>query len=211
MATLAQIEFGDDASGGGCRAFYSPGEFSRKEGWGHAPDKNLLLVVVHDGGDMRGLFNYDYMGGINKNAVYILKNLGAYAENQAAWYTFIYKEPTKKARPRPAAKAKPKPRPRRGAYAKPKPAAKKARPAAPPRAARSKPSSGDPLTGKKKVKKSDLSVGQKVFFRYRSELMTGKITKLNQKTANLVQTNNMKQYDVDAGEEWNISYTELRV
>jgi hypothetical protein len=94
------------------------------------------------------------------------------------------------------AKAKAKPRPR---------------PAAPPRAARSKPSSGDPFAGKKKVKKSDLRVGKKVFFKYRNELMTGKITKLNPKTAVISQTNNMIMYDVGPGTVWNISYTELRV
>jgi hypothetical protein len=193
IVTLAKRMFGSDTSGGGCRAFYSPEDWVRKEG--RQIDDEVVLVVVHDGGDMGPLFNYDYLGSTHKRAKAALKKLNTHAENQGSWYTFIYAdEPVRASRPRPAAK----PRPSR------------ARPASPPRASRRAPA-GDPFAGKKKVKKSDLRVGQKVFFRYRSELMTGKITKLNQKTANLVQTNNMKQYNVDAGEEWNISYTELRV
>ena len=197
IVKMAVKEFGPDTSGGGSRAFYSPEEWKTKEGT-HL-ESDVILIVVHDGGDMSQLFNFQYLGLIFPAMVYALAKLDVEAWNQSPWYTFIQEnEPVRR------------PRTRRPAARKTTRAARPARPAA-PRPARRKAAGGDPFAGKKKVKKSDLRVGQKVFFRYRSELMTGKITKLNPKTVNLVQTNNMKQYEVDAGEEWNISSTELRV
>lgn len=75
-------------NGGGCKAFYSKEEWTAR---GERYGKTSNLIVVHDGGDLAPMFNYDYecYNGIEamNNA---LKNIGYYAEPCTGWYTAIY-------------------------------------------------------------------------------------------------------------------------
>jgi hypothetical protein len=77
-----------DASGGGCRAFYTPQEWrERGEQYGLSAE----LIVVHDGGDLNDFFSYDsgyytLVEGMNE----ALSAVGVYAESCTCWYTAIY-------------------------------------------------------------------------------------------------------------------------
>ncbi len=47
---------GEDMSGGGCTGFYTPEKW---ESMGNEYGKKSVLIVVYDGGDLRGHFNMD--------------------------------------------------------------------------------------------------------------------------------------------------------
>ena len=54
------------------------------------------MIVVHDGGDHAGFFNYDYCQYDHINEMYkALKPLGFYAEQCTCWYSAIYRSPDK--------------------------------------------------------------------------------------------------------------------
>lgn len=90
LAIVATVQglFGKDASGGGCRAFYSPAEWiKRGEAYGH----NALSIVVHDGGDVAPFFDvYGEEYSLEERMSAELKKLGVYAEPATCWYTCIY-------------------------------------------------------------------------------------------------------------------------
>ncbi len=72
---------------GGCRTFYSPGEWrARGEEYG----TNSELIVVYDGGDVRECFDsefkYDHEEAIREK----LDQVGLYAERCTGWYSAIY-------------------------------------------------------------------------------------------------------------------------
>jgi hypothetical protein len=79
---------GPEGSGGGCRAFYSPQEWrDRGEQYG----RDALLVVVHDGGDLAPMLNFDYCDQRAMNRqVAALAKLGLFAESCTGWYTAVY-------------------------------------------------------------------------------------------------------------------------
>ena len=53
---------------------------------------NALLVVVHDGSDLAGFFNVDYMQhGKQEAMTEALERLGLYAESCTCWYSAIYR------------------------------------------------------------------------------------------------------------------------
>lgn len=79
---------GSKASGGGCRAFYSPEEWTER---GEDYGANSKLVLVHDGGDLARFCNYDHRDyeAINRldNA---LREIGYYVECCTCWYSAVY-------------------------------------------------------------------------------------------------------------------------
>lgn len=87
IVKVARKEFGDDVSGGGCRAFYTPQEWAKRgEDYGQGAE----LIVVHDGGDLAPFFNYDY--DVYRLMDAALNKVGTWAEPQTSWYTAIYKD-----------------------------------------------------------------------------------------------------------------------
>lgn len=78
----------DDATGGGCQAFYSPDKWKeRGETYGHGS----LLIVVHDGGDLAPYCSLDYgCYGLNGRMVEALSKAGVYVEQCTSWYSAIY-------------------------------------------------------------------------------------------------------------------------
>ena len=88
LIKLAQKMNGSEASGGGCRAFYTPEQWKeRGEEYGLGSE----LIVVHDGGDLCPFLNWDYecYDAVDKS-VEALKKVGTYAESCTCWYTAIY-------------------------------------------------------------------------------------------------------------------------
>ena len=85
----ARAFVGETASGGGCKAFYSPAEWrARGEEYG----RNSELIVCHDGSDLARFFNYDYNDARAVEAMQkALKPLGLYSEGCTCWYSAIYK------------------------------------------------------------------------------------------------------------------------
>lgn len=84
-----QAHIGEDASGGGCRAFYSPEEWAdRGESYGTTSE----LVVVHDGGDLTPLFSYlEGNWELQESVREALEEIGCWYESCTCWYTAIYK------------------------------------------------------------------------------------------------------------------------
>lgn len=78
-----------DASGGGCKAFYSTTEWKeRKESYG----LNSGLIVVHDGGDLAKYCNLDYESYLDcKKLNQALGEIGYYIEGCTCWYSAVYK------------------------------------------------------------------------------------------------------------------------
>jgi len=79
---------GPDASGGGCRAFYSPEEWRER---GETYGRKSLLVLVHDGGDLARHCNYDYgdYKAVERLAE-TLKPFDLYVEACTSWYSAVY-------------------------------------------------------------------------------------------------------------------------
>lgn len=80
---------GLSASGGGCRAFYTPEEWlEREEKYG----TSSVLIVCHDGGDMAAFFNPDYEAyGWMDVMQKALQKEGFMAEQCTSWYTAVYR------------------------------------------------------------------------------------------------------------------------
>ncbi len=87
LIAVAREELGHDPSAG-CRSFYSAAEWrARGEEYG----RQSLLVVVHDGGDLAPMLNYDYMCyPLIEELERKLRAVGLYAENCTCWYSAIY-------------------------------------------------------------------------------------------------------------------------
>lgn len=77
------------ASGGGCRAFFTPDEWrDRGEKYG----VESALVLVHDGGALAPYCNLDYMEYDKIEALGAAMNkLGYYVEQCTSWYSAVYK------------------------------------------------------------------------------------------------------------------------
>lgn len=77
------------ATGGGCKAFYSPDEWAKR---GEHYGKDSLLIVVHDGGDLSYACNLDKgMWGMHDRLVRTLAKHGLYIEQCTCWYSAIYR------------------------------------------------------------------------------------------------------------------------
>jgi hypothetical protein len=73
---------------GGCRAFYSPKEWTER---GEEYGCDSELVIVHDGGNVGDAFSYDSENyGMIEEMNILLKPLGVYSEPCTRWYTAIY-------------------------------------------------------------------------------------------------------------------------
>jgi hypothetical protein len=89
---------------GGCKAFYSPKEWTAR---GEQYGRESLLIVVYDGGDHRGAFNLDaclettemlHAEGIQVRDPYAthtamsaeLEKIGCYIEECTGWYAAVY-------------------------------------------------------------------------------------------------------------------------
>lgn len=79
---------GQDPSGGGCRAFYDAKEWRER---GERYGRNAVLVLVHDGGDLAPLCNWDYGDDQGREAFELyLSKLGFYVERCTSWYSGVY-------------------------------------------------------------------------------------------------------------------------
>lgn len=77
--------------GGGCKAFHTPEQWrARGEQYGLAS----VLILCHDGGDLRSYCNWDYgqYSAIDAFAKH-LASLGYYVEQCTSWYSAIYRLP----------------------------------------------------------------------------------------------------------------------
>jgi hypothetical protein len=80
---------------GGCKTFYSPAEW-RAKGEHYCLDAEL--IVVYDGGDVAGFFNYEYAMDFDNYSLINdmdqqLSNAGFYSEQGTNWYSGIYETP----------------------------------------------------------------------------------------------------------------------
>jgi hypothetical protein len=80
---------------GGCKTFYSPAQWkARGEQYCHGAE----LIVVYDGGDVAGFFNYEYAMAFDNYSLINdmdqqLSNAGFYGEQGTNWYSGIYESP----------------------------------------------------------------------------------------------------------------------
>ncbi len=78
-----------EPDGGGCRAFYTPEEWSeRGEPYGHGG----VLVLVHDGGDLWPFCNWDEGYVLPERFTAFLKGLGYWIEQGTSWHSTVFKE-----------------------------------------------------------------------------------------------------------------------
>lgn len=82
-----------DEGCGGCKAFYTPEEWSMN-GRGPSVDPGVVLVVCHDGGNMAPRFNLDY----EQTAMYdrvdlFLDHRNLWRESQTRTITHVFKKP----------------------------------------------------------------------------------------------------------------------
>lgn len=88
QAILSILRKYDALHTGGCRAFYSPQEWTDR---GEEYGCESVLLVVHDGGDVARFFNHDYqMPGRMASMDAALADVGLYAQPCTTWYTAIY-------------------------------------------------------------------------------------------------------------------------
>lgn len=81
-----------DISGGGCKAFYTPEEWSRL---GHHDSDRAMLVVCHDGGSLAQIFNHDYCDyDMIDMMASLLQDNGYFAEQWTSYSTGIFRIPT---------------------------------------------------------------------------------------------------------------------
>lgn len=79
---------GPEASGGGCRAFYTPEEWKAR---GEEYGCNSILILCHDGGDLAPYCNYDYgHWDMNSELNEALRSLGYFVEGCTSWYSAVY-------------------------------------------------------------------------------------------------------------------------
>lgn len=82
--------FGKDASGGGCKAFYTPAEWAER---GEEYGTRSELIVVYDGGCLRPFFEHEGMNSsLIDSLVDVLAEIGVYSENCTGWYSAVYKK-----------------------------------------------------------------------------------------------------------------------
>ncbi len=79
----------EGATGGGCRAFYSPAEWRER---GEEYGRDSLLILVHDGGDLATMCSLDY-GCYQAQARLVaeLRKRGLFVEQCTTWYSAVYR------------------------------------------------------------------------------------------------------------------------
>ena len=82
--------YGSAPDGGGCKAFYSAKEWKER---GESYGTNALLVLVHDGGDLAPLCNWDYecYKQMDEFGKYLREKHEVYVEGCTSWYSAVYK------------------------------------------------------------------------------------------------------------------------
>lgn len=76
------------AESGGCKAFYSPREWSKR---GESYGTNSHLIVVYDGGDLGKFFNMNHEAySLYEEMQSELRKIGLYFEECTGWYSAIY-------------------------------------------------------------------------------------------------------------------------
>lgn len=74
---------------GGCKAFYTPGQWFVKE---RTRIWNAVLIVAFDGGDLARIFNLSYgCYGLNNSIMATLKKSGFWVEPLHHWCAYVYK------------------------------------------------------------------------------------------------------------------------
>jgi len=85
---VARSHYGDDISGGGCRAFYTPAEWKRRD---EVYGADSHVIVVYDGGELAPLCNLDHEDyAAHEALVEALRKLGLYIEECTCWYSAVY-------------------------------------------------------------------------------------------------------------------------
>ena len=89
VAFLKKHQGGQAPDGGGCRAFYTPEQWTAR---GEHYGCNSLLVLVYDGGDLSNVISLDASNG---RAFFELdeelrKKFGVYIEHCTHWYAAVY-------------------------------------------------------------------------------------------------------------------------
>jgi len=73
---------------GGCTTFYTPEEWKER---GEEYGTDALFVVVHDGGDVAAVCNFDYeQYALNEKASKALAKVGVYLQQCTGWYSAVY-------------------------------------------------------------------------------------------------------------------------
>lgn len=91
VKAVTRLKDGEPPYTGGCRAFYSPAEWSEREDGYDLRD--VELVVVHDGGDFAPCFNLAYEADDWWRAAYgAVSAAGCWAEPITAVYTFVMRD-----------------------------------------------------------------------------------------------------------------------
>lgn len=92
VAKIIKDVIGGDASGGGCRAFWTAKEWaSRGEEYG----TDSVLVLVHDGGDLAPFCNWNYQQySLTEQLAEALAKAGYYYEQCTCWYSAVYGLPS---------------------------------------------------------------------------------------------------------------------
>jgi len=77
-----------EAESGGCRTFYSPGEWAER---GEDYGKNSHLIIVYDGGDVGNFFNMNHESyKLYEEMQEELRKVGLYFEECTGWYAAVY-------------------------------------------------------------------------------------------------------------------------
>lgn len=86
-----QDTFGKDASGGGCRLFYTVDEWKDR---GEEYGTTAALILVHDGGDAAPFLNLNYMVyDLHEKLRASVSKQGFYIEQCTSWYSAMYPNP----------------------------------------------------------------------------------------------------------------------
>jgi hypothetical protein len=86
---LTVLEKHDSLDTGGCKAFYSPQEWTER---GEEYGTESELVICHDGGGLAPFCNYDYQCySLIDEMTEALNEVGMYIENCTGWYSALYR------------------------------------------------------------------------------------------------------------------------
>ena len=89
IAEVVRKVLGENADGGGCRAFYTNKEWKER---GEEYGLNAKLILVHDGGSLARYCNLDYMDIAAYNKLEkALSEAGYWMESCTSWYSAVYK------------------------------------------------------------------------------------------------------------------------